>query len=165
MDRIFLKMLPAIAMGLVTIAPAMTSVGAGELPPYPEGYRQWAHVKSVLVSAGHPEYESTGGFRHIYANDEALAGYRAGTFPEGAILVVDWLGEQENGGMFAEGQRRRVDVMIKDSRNYASTGGWGFERFKGDSRVDRIVKDASTQCLACHATTKNTDLVFSVLRD
>lgn len=163
MNEKSLVLLLAMTTGLLTVARAVTSADA--LPSYPEGYRQWAHVKSALVSAGHADYQSAGGFRHIYANEKALSGYRNGKFPEGAIIVVDWRAEHDSGGSFAEGPRRRVDVMSKDDRKHASTGGWGFERFKGDSRVDRIVKDASTECFACHATQKSTDLVFSVLRD
>lgn len=163
MNKMSLSLSLAMTLGLMAVAHTVTS--ADVLPPYPEGYRQWTHVKTALVSAGHADYETSGGFRHIYANETALSGYRAGKFPEGAIIVVDWLGEQDNGGTFAEGPRRRVDVMIKDSRKYANTGGWGFERFKGNSRVDRIVKDVSTECFACHATRKSTDLVFSSLRD
>ncbi|HEY0683046.1 MAG TPA: cytochrome P460 family protein [Steroidobacter sp.] len=155
----------AMATALATGWVAMTSANSRTLPSYPKGYRQWAHVKSALVSEGHAEYESSGGFRHIYANDQALSGYRSGKFPEGSIIVVDWLAERDSGGMFEEGQRRRVDVMIKDSRTFASTGGWGFERFKGDSRTERIVKDVSSQCFACHAGQKSADFVFSTLRD
>src|SRR5918992_3696558 len=79
--------------------------------PYPEGYREWAHVKSALVSERHPDFTRSGGFRHIYANAEALTGYRTGTFPEGATIVVDWLEGRDDGGAFTEGARRQVDVM------------------------------------------------------
>ena len=165
MNKVSLNLLVATALVLMGVAHAVTSAESSLLAPYPEGYRQWTHVKSALVSAGHADYASSGGFRHIYGNDKAVSGYRAGKFPEGSIIVVDWLAEQDDGGTFAEGPRRRVDVMIKDSRKYASTGGWGFERFKGDSRVDRIVKDVSTECFACHATRNSNDLVFSAFRD
>lgn len=98
---------------------------------YPEGYRTWAHVKSALVSSRHPDFERSGGFRHIYANPQALAGYRGGTFPEGSIIVVDWSEGRDENGAFSEAARRRVDVMVKDRSQFASTGGWGFERFQG----------------------------------
>lgn len=165
MKMMSFTLLLAVLVGLLAAARALTSAAAEALPPYPDGYRHWVHVKSALVSARHTDYKSSGGFRHIYANEKALSGYRTGKFPEGAIIVVDWLEGLESGGAFDEGPRRRVDVMIKDSRQYASTGGWGFERFKGDSRADRVVKAASTECFACHSTRKSTDLVFSVFRN
>ena len=42
--------------------------------------------------------------------------------------------------------------MRKDRAKYKVTGGWGFEGFKGDSRTERMVTDAKTQCFGCHAT-------------
>lgn len=165
MNKATLKLMAASALALMGVAHVGISAETRPLPPYPEGYRQWTHVKSVLISAGHASYAHSGGFHHIYANDKAESGYRAGQFPEGSIIVVDWIAEQDEGGRFAEGPRQRVDVMIKDSGKYASTGGWGFERFKGDSRVDRMVKDVNTECFACHASRKDNDLVFSTFRD
>ena len=32
---------------------------------YPEGYRNWAHVKSALISPAHKRLASNGGFQHI----------------------------------------------------------------------------------------------------
>jgi hypothetical protein len=58
---------------------------------YPEGYRSWVHVKSALVSPAHPSFASLGGFQHIYANPEGMVGYRTRAFPEGSIVVFDWL--------------------------------------------------------------------------
>jgi hypothetical protein len=131
--------------------------------PYPEGYRAWPHVKSGLVSARHPDFERAGGFRHIYANAKAMEGYRAGSFADGSIIVVDWLDGREENGAFTEGARQRVDVMVKDRTRFAATGGWGFERFQGDSRTERLVK-SSEQCFACHAKAAQ-DLVYSRLRE
>jgi hypothetical protein len=31
--------------------------------PYPEGYRAWRHVKSMLIEPGHPLYAAFGGLR------------------------------------------------------------------------------------------------------
>ena len=59
--------------------------------PFPDGYRFWNHVKSMVLQEGHPLYDSFGGIHHIYANEEALTGYREGTFPDGAILVFGLL--------------------------------------------------------------------------
>jgi Cytochrome P460 len=133
--------------------------------PYPEGYRAWAHVKSALVSSRHPDFENTGGFRHIYANAQAMAGYRSGTFLEGSIIVVDWLEGRDENGMFTEGPQRRLDVMVKDRARFAATGGWGFERFQAASRTERAVTSAASQCFACHSGQGTRDMVFSKLRE
>ena len=131
---------------------------------YPDGYRTWTHVKTALVSARHPRFASSGGFRHIYANAQGIAGYRSGAFADGAIIVVDWIKGNDENGEFSEGARRRLDVMLKDRSRFQTTGGWGFERFQGDSRTERTVKSAATECFACHSGPGTTDLVFSKFR-
>jgi hypothetical protein len=133
--------------------------------PYPDDYRAWVHVKSVLVSTRHPDFARSGGFRHIYANPQAATGYRTGVFPEGSIIVVDWLEGLDENGMFTESRRRRLDVMVKDRVKFEATGGWGWERFNGDSHTERTVTSAATQCAACHMGPGTRDLVFSKFRD
>jgi hypothetical protein len=131
---------------------------------YPEGYRNWVHVKSGLVSPSHQRFSSIGGFQHIYANPEAMVGYRTGTFPEGAIVVFDWLGMRDTAGAYEEGPRRQVDVMVKDSVRFATTGGWGFQRFVKDSRTELAATPTPQQCFACHDKLKKADLVLSKYR-
>jgi hypothetical protein len=69
----------------------------------------------------------------------------------GGVIVVDWLEGREENGMFNESRRRRVDVMVKNHSRFPKTSGWGFERFNGDSRTERIVTSAATQCFACYS--------------
>ena len=145
--------------------PAFIEGDEGAVVKYPEEYRTWFHVKSALVSARHPDFERARGFRHIYANSQAVAGYRAESFPDGSIIVVDWLEAKDENGSFTESARRRLDVMIKDRARFAATGGWGFERFNGDSRTERTVTSAAKQCFECHSGPGTRDLVFSRLRE
>ncbi|HEY8518954.1 MAG TPA: cytochrome P460 family protein [Gammaproteobacteria bacterium] len=133
--------------------------------PYPDGYRSWRHVKSMVIQEGHPLYESFGGIHHIYANERALEGYRTGTFPDGAIIVFDLLEATANDNAITDGRRKVVGVMHRDAERYASTGGWGFEGFAGDSRTERVVGDrAATACFACHQAQAGDDYVFSSYR-
>jgi len=131
--------------------------------PYPEGYRNWVHVKSMLILPGHPLYESFGGIHHIYANDKAMRGYRTGKFPDGSIIVFDLLEAKSENNTYVEGPRKVVGVMYKNSKLFKETGGWGFEAFKGDTR-ERVVKDAEQDCFSCHASQEQTDFVFSQYR-
>lgn len=131
---------------------------------YPEGYRDWAHVKSTMVGPNHKRFESIGGFQHVYANPEAMVGYRTRRFPEGSIVVFDWLEMQDSGGAYREGARRQVDVMVKDSQRFAATGGWGFQRFVRDSRTERAAAPVPAQCFACHQRLKQDDLILSRYR-
>ncbi len=151
---------------LCTALAAGTALAADPPPvPYPKGYRDWTHVKSMVIQAGHPLYESFGGIHHLYANKPALAGYAKGRFPDGAVIVFDLLEARAADNALQEGARKVVGVMVKDSRRYAATGGWGYEGFKGDSRTERAVgKNAASACHACHTAQKDKDFVFSALR-
>ena len=131
---------------------------------YPEGYRSWTHVKSALVSPTHQSFASIGGFQHIYANPQAMAGYRTRAFPEGSIVVFDWLEMRDKAGAFEEGPRRQVDVMVKDSQRFATTGGWGFQRFVKDSKTELAATPSPQQCFACHDRLRKDDLVLSSYR-
>jgi len=134
--------------------------------PYPEGYRNWKHIKTAIIGPKSPAFEHWGGFHHIYANDKAVEGYKLNNFPNGSILVFDVIEAVQKDSDFGEGKRRILDVMVKDSVQFASTGGWGFEEFKENSKTERLIKDmASTQCFSCHSSIKNSDFVFSKVRD
>ena len=84
---VFAGVLPA-GMGL-----AATLVWSGSpLVPYPEGYRDWTHVKSMVILEGHALYDSFGGIHHIYANGKALKAMKdARPYPDGSVLIFDLL--------------------------------------------------------------------------
>jgi hypothetical protein len=132
---------------------------------YPLGYRKWAHVKSALIGPQSPIYKRYGGLHHIYANEKAIEGYRTGKFRDGSVIVFDVLETQESAGTTAEGNRRFIDVMAKDSQRFAETGGWGFEEFKGDSQRERVLSaQDKTACFNCHIKQKDQGFVFSKFR-
>lgn len=133
--------------------------------PYPAGYRDWHHVKSMIINQGHPLYQSFGGIHHIYANKAAVEGYKKGKFPDGAVIVFDLLDAKSADNAVSEGDRKVVGVMHKDSRKYKETGGWGYEGFAKDSNTERAVgKNAASACHQCHISQKDKDYVFSGLR-
>lgn len=157
-----------IFMVLLSSILAWQPSDSADAPPplaYPEGYRGWAHVKSALVSPTHKHFASLGGFQHIYANPAAMAGYRTREFPEGSIVVFEWLEMHDSEGAFAEGPRRQVDVMVKDSQRFATTGGWGFERFVKDSKTEVAATPTRQECFACHAKLKKDGLILSSYRN
>ena len=81
-------------------------------------------------------------------NDVAIEWYREGKlpFPDGAIMArLAWSYEpsEENNKAFGRSQsfvagppRNGVQFMVKDSRNYASTGGWGLAQFNDGKPAD-----------------------------
>ena len=137
---------------------------ADEPVPYPEGFRKWTHIKTGLIGPNNPAFKTTGGFHHIYANDKAMQGYTSGYFPQGSIVVFDVIDGVEADGSTIEGKRNHVDVMMKDSLRYTTTGGWGYEEFKSSSKTERMLTETvRTACYNCHK--KQADHIFSELRD
>jgi len=134
--------------------------------PYPDGYRDWHHVKSMVIEEGHPLFAAFGGIHHLYANPQAVAGYEAGKFPDGSVIVFDLLEALSGDQAVTEGSRKVVGVMHKDSEKYSATGGWGFEGFGGGEQGNRVVgENAVNACFSCHAPEQDHDYVFSRLRD
>lgn len=138
--------------------------GAETQVAYPERYRGWTHVKSTLIGPAHRNFATNGGFQHIYANAEAMKGYRTRQFPEGSTIAFDWLEMIEKNGAYLEGPRRRLDVMVKDSTRFATTGGWGFQRFVKDSKTELAAAPTPQQCFACHERLKKDGLVLTSYR-
>ena len=132
---------------------------------YPADFRQWVHVKSGILGPEFPA-ESERGIHHVYANRAALAGFESGTFEDGSIIVYDLVSLTDIGsGVQKEGERRRTDVMVKDSKLYSDSGGWGFGRFMGDDHDhDVLTADARKNCLQCHQKQQAHGFVFSAFR-
>jgi cytochrome P460 len=151
-------------LGCIFISRPSFSADSVPTVNYPEGYRQWAHIKSTLISPAHKDFSGMGGFQHIYANPEGMTGYRTRAFPEGSTVVFDWLEMQDRGGVFVEGSRRQLDVMVKDSRRFSGTGGWGFQRFVKDSKSELADSPSPRQCFACHEKLKQDGLILSRYR-
>ncbi len=155
-----------LLLALLAVLPASAVLAADPEVPYPTGYRHWHHVKSMVIEQGHPLFDAFGGIHHIYANASALEGYKAGSFPDGAVIVFDRLEAKRADSAVTEGARKDVAVMHKDAKKYAATGGWGFEAFGGGDPTRPVVgAGAATACYACHAPEKAHDYVFSRPRD
>ena len=151
---------------LLALAAALVGFGlfAGEPVSFPEGYRSWTHVKSMVIEDDHPLADPFAGIHHVYANDKAVTGYESGRFPDGSVIVFDLLEHTAADATVQEGERKFVGVMVRDRSAWPQTAGWGFEAFDGDSRTDRLVEDGGASCFACHTARKQQDYVFSEMR-
>lgn len=124
----------------------------------PDGYRKWELVAPALE--GDPLNE----LRAVVGNAVALDAYRKGTlpFPDGSVLVkLAWKRTQsaEFESASVPGTPTTVQVMVKDSKKYAASGGWGFGRFIDGKPVDLAQHET---CFACHeARVQNHDYVFT----
>jgi len=124
----------------------------------PEGYRAWELVAPSQETGALDE------LRAVVGNPTSMAAYRSNTlpFPDGAILVklaFKRVRSSEFPAAFVPGSATTVQVMVKDSKRYASTGGWGFGRFINGVPVDEA---QHRTCFACHqAHVVGHDFVFT----
>lgn len=130
----------------------------------PEGYRDWR-----LISVSH-EAASFNSIGAVLGNDIAIQAYRDGKlpFPDGAIIAAlhyRHAPSEENNKVFGQAQSfvagapTNIQFMVKDSKRYASTGGWGFGHFNAGGKPGDAAFMQS--CFPCHAKMKARDLVFT----
>jgi Cytochrome P460 len=130
----------------------------------PSGYRDWR-----LISVAHEEGDLHS-FAAVLGNDVAIKAYREGKllFPDGTIIAAlhyRHVPSEENNKVFGRdqsfvaGSPTNIQFMVKDSKKYAATGGWGFGHFQdGKPSTDEAMMKT---CFACHQQMKARDLVFT----
>jgi len=129
----------------------------------PPGYRDWR-----VVSVAHEEGNNND-LRVVLGNDVAIKAYRGGKlpFPDGTIiarLAWSYVASEENNKVFGRAQSFvagppiNIQFMVKDSRKYATTGGWGFAQFKDGKPADEALLKT---CFPCHEPFKAGDRVFT----
>jgi Cytochrome P460 len=135
----------------------------------PVGYRDWQLIAvNQLHFAGHGEQ-----LRAQLGNDIAYKAFNEGTlpFPDGSIIAaIHWtrVSSESNNAVldgpfpgtesFVIGAPVNVQFMVKDSKKYAATGGWGFGDFKNGKPGDKALHEA---CFPCHIPAKDHDYVFA----
>ena len=152
-----------VAFTVPTSGRADEVAAATFLTEIPHGYRDWrwissAHEEGNLNSLG-----------AILGNEIAINAYLEGKlpYPDGTIIAAlhyHHVPSEENNKVFGHAQSfvpgmpTNVQFMVKDSRKYAATGGWGFGHF-----VDGKPADAAFMkpCFPCHEKAKASDLVFT----
>lgn len=144
----------------------------------PPDYRDWPLISVAAV--GPPVND----VRAKLGNDIAMSDLRQGTIPyrNGAIIArLAWkqtTDPQTSNALqlqakqvglsadaianllsksFVAGSATNVQLMVKDSTKYASTGGWGFAQFT-NGKPDAIVQQS---CFACHEPARATDFIFT----
>ena len=117
----------------------------------------------------------------ILGNPVMIDAFKAGIpgngrpFPDGAKMAkVHWnakVNPAEPGAPTVPGPQHDVDFMLKDSRRFADSGGWGYGFFEYDAASDTFrlgnLRDKPPQgndakCgFACHSAVKAKDFVFT----
>ena len=137
----------------------------------PLGYRDWK-----LISIAHEEGNLTD-IRAILGNDIAIKAFREGTLPlpDGSIIArIAWSHDasEENDNAFvpflkpggvqqsfvAGHPTNGVQFMVKDSKKYVQTGGWGYAHFNDGKPANAIFMQS---CYPCHQAIKSRDFVFT----
>jgi hypothetical protein len=132
----------------------------------PKGYRDWR-----LVSVAHEE-GNLNDIRAILGNDIAITAYREGKlpFPEGAIIGrIAWrhVPSEENNKAFGRAQSFvpgeappwYLQFMVKDSKKYAATDGWGYAQFDKEGKPGP--ESDMKKCHPCHQAIRHRDFVFT----
>lgn len=152
---------------IACMVPAFGRADNNSAPIYlskmPPGFRDWR-----LISVAHEE-GNLHSFAAMLGNDVAFRAFREGTlpYPDGSIIAALHYGHvpsAENNKVFGRvqsyvpGPPTNVQFMIKDSKRYAATGGWGFGSFSPDGKPG-AEKEMQT-CAPCHAMASR-DFVFT----
>jgi hypothetical protein len=175
LNRITLLLIGVVALaGAVTFMAAASGQADGESAPIygvrmPANYREWKliAVDNLLVAG------KTDQLRAQLGNDIAIKAFKEGKvpFPDGAIIAaIHWTrvrsedninvlaGPFPGAQSFVVGSAVNVQFMVKDSKRYAATGGWGFADFKDGKPGDKALHET---CFPCHAPAKDRDYVFT----
>jgi len=117
----------------------------------------------------------------ILGNPTIIEAYRSGIpangkpFPDGSRMAkIHWLpktNENAPGPPTVPGKLVNVDFMVKDSKKFADSGGWGWGAFKYDAASDKFTPATTAdeppqgndaKCgLACHTIVRTRDYVFT----
>jgi hypothetical protein len=170
MKRVVLSLAAAAALSaiVVTFVPAAGQSDGDAVPIYgiklPPDYRDWR-----LISVAREE-SPLDDIRAILGNDIAIRAYREGTlpFPDGTIIArLAWSldSSEENNKAFGRQQsfvaghpKNGVQFMVKDSKKYAASGGWGYAQFDDGKPASEAMHQA---CLPCHEPARARDYVFT----
>jgi hypothetical protein len=164
----------ALASMVAYMAPASGQADGEAAPIYgikiPSGFRDWR-----LISVNHLAGGNLKQVRAQLGNDIAIKAFREGKlpFPDGTIIAALHWSEvlsDENNKVLADGfpgaglqssvaeSAVNVQFMVKDSKKYAATGGWGFADFKNGKPGDEALHKT---CFPCHQPAKDRDYVFT----
>lgn len=132
------------------------------------GYETWQVIA--------PSYRTDNNeLRIILGNAKMITAYKKGIpingkpFPDGSIIVKIGWAERKNPAFpvaFEPDILKRVEFIVKDSRRFPATSGWGYARFVYDVQTTAFTpygKDASfaQECYQCHTTVKARDFIFT----
>lgn len=136
------------------VAPAPNGV------EFPSDYKNWKAISTT-------DRFDNQTMRVILGNDtaiQAIAGNHINPWPDGTTFAkVAWFERDDDQGQIRTGAFFQVEFMIRDSKKYAATKGWGWARWRG-AGLTPYGKDAgfSAECVGCHTPLRDSDYVFTM---
>ncbi|GAA4323732.1 hypothetical protein GCM10023149_24880 [Mucilaginibacter gynuensis] len=139
-------------------------------PPVPvslNGIAYFADFKTWQIISTTDKYDG-GSMRVVYGNELMIKAIKSRKFPfpDGTKIVkVVWGKQKEDkDGIVYPGNFQNVQIMIKDSKKYASTEGWGFAKFDGlDHKPFGKTALFAKTCINCHRLlVPESDFVFNI---
>lgn len=123
-------------------------------------YKNWKAISST-------ERVDNQTLRVILGNDiacKAIAENHINPWPDGTTFAkVAWYQQPDGEGSLRTGEFQQVEFMIKDSKKYASTTGWGWARWRGkDLKPYGTTPAFSDECIGCHTPVRRNDYVFTM---
>ena len=131
----------------------------------PHGYRDWKWISSAHEAGNLQQFGRSPGQR---CGDQSLSRREAShsrTAQSLLLCIIVMPHPTKNNKIFGQAQSfvpgapTNIQFMVKDSKKYAATGGWGFGHFGADGKPGDAAFMKS--CFPCHEKTKATDLVFT----
>src|SRR5262249_20097689 len=165
-----------IALAVILCVTAIASEKTDEnsaaifLTEIPQGYRDWK-----LIAVSRLTSPKGSQLRGMLGNDIAFKTFQEGKlpFPDGSMIAaLHWneVSSPDNDKVLAKGfpgagiqsfvpgSGVNMQFMVKDSKKYAATGGWGFGDFTdGKPGNEKLMQT----CFACHQPAKDHDYVFT----
>ena len=115
---------------------------------YTDDYKNWKVISMSTL------FDNS--IRVIYGNDIAVKAIETEDFhpwPNGSIVVKSvWKQEKLADGEVRPGEFVNAQFMVKDSKKYTDTEGWGFAKFSGKDLhpTGKTASFAKESCIACH---------------
>ena len=129
-----------------------------------KGYEDW---QTVAVS------QTEGVLAVILANPVMIDAYRAGIpgngrhFPDGSkIAKIHWKAKKSTEApdpTVVPDTQKDADFIVRDSKRFPDTGGWGYAQFNYDPASDSFTPEGSgADCgYACHTLVEAKDYIFT----
>jgi hypothetical protein len=143
-----------------------------------KGYEAWQVIASSQPddAGGCGSSPAPGCIKAILGNPVMIKAYKDGipangiSVPDGAAMAkIEWHKKRDAPSAYpvtVPGTFSEVSFMVKDSKRFRSTNGWGYATFRYDASSDTFTAFGdgpafANTCHACHTIVRANDFVFT----